>query len=325
MMKDKNVKIIWAYAALIFVVLMWSFMPIICNLKMVKDNYSPGMFTALRALFASLALAVINWKNLKNINREYFKYALPSGLSLASATLCQMVGYRCGAGPAVSAILENLSLIIIPILLFCCTKKAPTWTKIFAAAVCFIGSAIIALGDAGGDLFSVSLGVWLAALAGILYGVNFVITGVYAKKLDSGLFVFIQLSIQALLAFFYAIFGEMIWGTGETTFLFTFDVGALLVIAFVGVVATGICWTLRAYCMKTIPVMIVAVIMPFATVLTSVWSIVGGMEKPTWNFFVGGCIVIAAIFIAQLGDGWKKDKAKQTTPPEKVDEEENNC
>ena len=70
--------------------------------------------------------------------------------------------------------------------------------------------------------------------------------------------------------------------------------------------------------------MVASVIMPFSTVLTSVWSIVGGMEKPTSNFFVGGCIVIVAILVAELGDGWKKDKTEKVSVAEKVVEDENN-
>jgi drug/metabolite transporter (DMT)-like permease len=239
---------------------------------------------------------------LKKINKEYLKWALPSGVILGSAIISQMVGYRYGAGPGASAVLENLALIVIPILLFVFVKQKPTWTKITAAVLCFIGSAVIALSGSEGDLLSVSLGKWLACAAGILYGINFVITGTSAKKLDSGVFVFIQVGVQTILALAYALIGEKVLMAQENIFNYSLEIEHLLIIAGLGVVATGICWMLRAHCLKKIPIMIASVIMPFSTVLTGVWSILGGLEAFTWDLLIGGLLVVGAIFLAQLGD-----------------------
>ena len=301
----------WAYVELILVVLIWSFSPIISNLEIVKDNYSPGMIIALRSLFAVLALAVINGKRLIKINKEYLKWAVPSGFILGAASICQMVGYRYGAGPGESAVLENLALIVIPILLFVFVKQKPTWTKILAAVLCFIGSAIIALAGTAGDLLSVSLGKWLACLSGILYGANFVITGTYAKKLDSGVFVFVQIAVQTLTAFAYVFIGEQILLAKENVFICSLELAPLLTVAALGILATGICWTLRAHCLKKIPVMIASVIMPFSTVLTGIWSLIGGLEPFTWNLFIGGVIVVGAILLAQFGDKGEEQSAEE--------------
>lgn len=300
MKKIKLTKNVLAYIELLFVVLIWSFTPIVFNLKIVKESYSPGMIILLRVLFATLALGIINVKKLKSIHKEYFKTAIPSGFVLGVASISQMVGYRYGADPGTSAVLENLALIVIPILMYVCVKQKPTWTKIIAAVLCFFGSAMIALAGSEGNLFAVSLGKWLACIAGIFYGVNFVVTGVYAKKLDSSLFVFMQLAVQSVLALAYVLIGEKILLAKENVFAFSLDIGAFTIVAAFGILTMGICWVLRAHCLKSIPVMVVSIIMPFATVLTGVWSVIGGMETFTWDFLIGGLIVIAAIFIAEL-------------------------
>ena len=311
----------WAYVELILVVLIWSFSPIISNFEIVKDNYSPGMIIALRSLFAVLALAVINGKRLMKINKECLKLAVPSGFILGAASICQMVGYRYGAGPGESAVLENLALIVIPILLFVFVKQKPTWTKILAAVLCFIGSAIIALAGTAGDLLSVSLGKWLACLSGILYGANFVITGTYAKKLDSGVFVFVQIAVQTLTAFAYVFIGEQIFLAKENVFVCSLELAPLLTVAALGILATGICWTLRAHCLKKIPVMIASVIMPFSTVLTGIWSLIGGLEPFTWNLLIGGVIVVGAILLAQFGDKGEEQSAEEA-PLDEVEKKE---
>jgi drug/metabolite transporter (DMT)-like permease len=304
-------KTAWAYIALAVVVFTWSFTPILSNMKVVKDNYSPGMIIALRSLFATLTLLVINIKNLKKIGKEYFKVAVPSGIILALAMLSQMVGYRYGVDPGAAAVLENLALIVIPIVLYICVKEKPTWTKILAAVHCFIGSAFIALAGSEGNLFSVSLGKWLACIAGILYGINFVITGVYAKKLNSSAFILIQVAIQMVVAFVYSLVFERIFLASENVFAYSLAWKPLLVMVVLGVFATGICWTLRAYCLKWIPVMVVSIIMPLSTVLTGVWSVIGGMESATWELQVGTVIVIVAILIAETGDKRKKKYSKE--------------
>ena len=321
MSQMKITKGAWAYVELILVVLIWSFSPIISNLEIVKDNYSPGMIIALRSLFAVLALAVINGKRLMKINKEYLKWAVPSGFILGAASICQMVGYRYGAGPGESAVLENLALIVIPILLFVFVKQKPTWTKILAAVLCFIGSAIIALAGSAGDLLSVSLGKWLACLSGILYGANFVITGTYAKKLDSGVFVFVQITVQTLTAFAYVFIGEQILLAKENVFVCSLELAPLLTVAALGILATGICWTLRAHCLKKIPVMIASVIMPFSTVLTGIWSLIGGLEPFTWNLLIGGVIVVGAILLAQFGDKGEEQSAEEA-PLDEVEKKE---
>ena len=304
MNKIKTTKKFWAYIALFAVVLIWSLSPIVSNMKVVKSNYSPGMIIALRSVFATIALLLINVKKLKKINKNYFKVAVPSGLILATATLCQMIGYRYEAAPGETAFLENVSVVIIPIFLFLFTRKKPSWMKIGAAVLCFVGSAIIALAGSKGNVFSVSLGKWLAIIAGVMYGVNIAVTGVFTKKLDldSGLYVFIQLFIQSLAAFGYSIIGEKLLMAEGNVFQFTFQPLPLITVAVLGIVATGICWTLRTHCFKHINVMFVSIVMPFSLVLTGVWSIIGGMETLTWNLAVGGCIILMAILLADLGD-----------------------
>ncbi len=168
-------------------------------------------------------------------------------------------------------------------------------------------------------MLAVSLGKWLACASGILYGINFVITGTYAKKLDSGVFVFVQVGVQTILAFAYALIGEKLLMAQENIFTCSLEIEHLLIIAALGIIATGICWTLRAHCLKKIPIMIASVIMPFSTVLTGVWSIVGGLEPFTWDLLIGGIIVVGAIFLAQLGDKAQPTAEEQAT----VDGEEN--
>ena len=79
--------------------------------------------------------------------------ALSSGIFLTAGYITQMVSYLYTT-PAKTAFLENVSVIIIPILLYICVKEKPTWLKVAACVLCFIGSGIIALKGGAEDFWS---------------------------------------------------------------------------------------------------------------------------------------------------------------------------
>ena len=61
--------------------------------------------------------------------------------------------------------------------------------------------------------------------------------------------------------------------------------------------------------------MVVSIIMPLSTVLTGVWSVIGGMESVTWELLVGAVIVIVAILLAETGDKKKKTTQEELAEP----------
>ncbi len=304
MFKVKMTKKIWAYVALVAVVVIWGLAPLLSNSKWVEGKYSPGMLTACRGLISAIALGLMNIKKLKNLNKEYFKVAIPTGLFLSAGYICQMSSYLYTT-PGKSAFLENVSVIVIPIVIFICTREKPTWLKVAACGICFVGSGIIALQGGVEDFWSIGLGEWLAMLAGIFYGVNIAATGIYSKKLDSALYVFIQLSLLSAVSFAYSFIVE---GGIQGTLAISFEWQSILCILALALIATALCWALRTSCFKHIPVVVVAVVMPFSAVVTGVLSVAIGMDELTWNLLVGGFIVLAAILMAELGDVFEKKK-----------------
>jgi drug/metabolite transporter (DMT)-like permease len=251
----------------------------------------------------------MNIKKLKKLNKEYFKIAIPTGLFLSAGYITQMTSYLYTT-PGKAAFLENVSVIIIPIVIYLCTKEKPTWLKVAACALCFVGSGIIALKGGVDDFWSIGLGEWLAILSGVFYGVNIAATGIYSKKLDSSLFVFIQLSLLTVISLGYSLIVE--WGI-QGTMAISFEWESILCILFLALISTALCWALRTSCLKYIPVVVVAVVMPFSSVLTGVLSVALGMDELTWNLVVGGVIILAAILIAELGDVFKEKKAEIST------------
>ena len=317
MLKMKMSKKVWAYVALVAVVVIWGLAPLLSNSKWVEGQYSPAMLTACRGLISAIALGLMNVKKLKKLNKDYFKVAIPTGIFLSGGYIFQMTSYLYTT-PAKSSFLENVSVIIIPIVVFLCTREKPTWLKVAACGICFVGTGIIALKGGVQDFWSIGLGEWLAILAGVFYGVNIAATGIYTKKLDSALFVCIQLSMLTVISFAYSFLVE---GAIQGTMAISFEWESVLCILTLALVSTALCWALRTSCFKHIPVVVVAVVMPFSSVITGTLSVALGMDELTWNLVVGAVVILAAILIAELGDIFhekKKEKAeglKETSEP----------
>lgn len=308
--KGKKIKLsgkVWAYLGLFAVVLIWGLTPIVSDCKWVSGAYSPGMIVALRGLIAAIAIALINIKKLKNINRAYFKVALTSGVFLTAGYIAQTASYLYTT-PAKSSFLENVNIIVVPIIMYFCTREKPTWSKVTACVVCFVGMGVLALREGAEGLLSIGLGDGLAILAGVFYGVNVALTGLYSKEMDTSLFVLIQLSLLSLISFIYAFAVE---GAALHTLAVSFEWQSVVCMLGLGLLATALCWVLRTRCFKHIPVVAVAVGVSLASVVTGVCSVALGVDEPTWNLFVGGVVIIGSILFAELGDSFWKKKGKE--------------
>ena len=121
-MEQDRKKIITAYVGIISVVLIWGVVPSIKKM-IIANKISASLFSTVTARMAALVLLLINIKNLKHLRKEYFKIAVPSGVCLGIAALAQALAYNFNASPTNQAFLENLSCIVVPIILFFTVKK----------------------------------------------------------------------------------------------------------------------------------------------------------------------------------------------------------
>ena len=293
MAKLKNSKFIY-YIGIIFVVLVWGAYPVMT--KSLFEIFTPSLWDTSGGLIAVIALSIISHKKLKQLNWAYFKVAVPTGLFFSVAGLTQKFGLTMTT-PAIMAFLENLTCICVPLLMLILAKQKFTLPKILAAVLCLTGVFFLCGGDLTGD--STSLGVILCALAGILYSVNIAATGIYAKKLDTGLYLLVQFAVQFVTSAIYSIF-----------FLEDpkFSLEPLHLLSLVGIVliSTVLCWVIRTACLKKLDPSFVAVAMPFCSVVTGLLSVLAGSDSLSFALVAGAVLIFAAIMISGLADSKQK-------------------
>ncbi len=290
-----------AYSGLVFVIFIWGLSPIITNY--LHQFFSPTIRIAMGTFVCALSMLLISVKKLNVVNKDYFKIAIPTGACIGIADILQKIGLQYTT-PSHYAFLENLSVVVVPILLFFLIKKKPSWLTVLAAILC-LGSCFILTGMISGGAEIFWLGDSLCALSGVFYGINIAITGIHAKKFFVPFYLAIQLFTEAVLSFISAI---TLNATGIEPIMFSPDIKYILLnIAFV-LVSLTLGWLIRTWAMKKVDPTVVAVMMPFSATVTVIVSVILGQDKLSLELVLGAVLGLVAIILSGLGDREKKNK-----------------
>lgn len=298
-----------SYVGLIFVVFVWGTGPLIS--KYFLDYYSPTFGVAWSSVVSVVALAIMFRKRLKEINLDYFKVAIPLGVFYTGANLMQKIGLQYTT-PTIYSFLENLSCLVVPFLMWWFIKKKPALLQILGSLVCLASAFVLSGLGTKQTGFSLGFGEILCGLAGIFYGVNIAGTGAFTKKFDSALYIMILLAVESVLSFIVAIAFHFIQINGAPIEAIRFSWNPLLLltrIAFV-LISSTLCWVIRTNSMKYVDATVVAVMMPFSSIIAGTLSVLVGMDELTLNLVLGAVLGFIAMIICALGD-MRSDKKEK--------------
>lgn len=297
----ENNNLLFSYIGIIFVVIMWGLAPIIT--VELYDYYSSSISSAITSFVSVACILIYSRKKLKLLNADYFKPAITFGFFLAGANLSQKLGLTLTT-PTHSAFLENLSCVVVPFLSFLFIRKKPTVLKIVASVICLIGALFLSGIDLSTGEMQFGAGEILCSIAGLFYGVNIAGTGAFAKKLDSALYVMIQMSVLFVMSIIASVFFNFVPINGAVIekVKFSIDFLPLLSIVAYAIVMNALCWIIRAHSQKTVDATFVAIAMPVSSVITGAISILMGKENVTFAFVMGVALGILAIFVSICSD-----------------------
>ena len=293
----KEIRII-SFLVLVAVVALWGVAPVVS--KTAFDSFSPGMLIALRGVLAIVTMAIIINKNFKKINKSYL-ICIPAGVFLALAYIFQFVGLKYTV-PSKNTFLENISCITIPLFMFIFVREKPTWYSIASALICVIGSLIlVGNGFDFANFFRSGslLGDGLSAVGGLFFGLDIAFTKVFCKGKDPLIYVFLQICVMTVIAFIYAfVFEGQVFHVLE----YAFDIRSVLMVVFLGVICTAVCWVSRAWAMRYVDAMTVSLLVPLSAVVASILSIAYMIEEFTLNLLVGGLVILISIALCAIFD-----------------------
>lgn len=297
-----------AYLGLFFVVFIWGCSPLI-TLELYK-YYSPTFRLFFSELVLFAAYIIICGKNIKCFNLDYIKIGIPTGIFLALANMTQKIGLLYTT-PAKYAFLENLSCISVPILMYILVRKKPSVMTILSCITC-LASVFVLNGISFSDA-SWGIGEALCAAAGLLYGFNIAGTGAYAKNFCTSLYLAVQSGVSTVVYLISSFAFEKILITGKSgvavpieKIVFSINPVHIAAVVLTALIVSALCWTIRTNAMKHIDASIVAIIMPFSAVITSVLSIILGEDVLNVKLVVGGILGLLAIFMSSYNDIFRR-------------------
>lgn len=317
-MSGKKLKII-SIAALLMVVFLWGIAPVVSKHLFDNNLYSPALLVAARGLCSCVVMLVfiLCTKGFKQVTKAYW-ICIPAGIFLGAAYLFQFIGLETTT-PAKNTFLESVSCIAVPIMMFILVREKPSIASVLAAVACLVGSFVLCGNgwDFSAMFTAPTMGDILSAIGGIFFGVDIAFTKVFAKGKNPVVYVFFQLVILTIMSFAYAI-------PFEKNLTFSWYFPNVLIVVFLGVICTALCWLARTDAIKNVSAVTCAVIMPMAAVIATVTSIIFQIEEFSWNVVVGGLIIDLAIIISGVYDAKQEKKLKLENEKIEEAEESNN-
>ncbi len=300
---------ILAYASIIFVIFLWGVYPVLT--AGILEYFSGGTFSLIGSAASAVALTIICIPRLKLLNASYLRVAVPTGFAVATANLIQKIGLEYTT-PSYFAFLENLSCITVPIMLYIFIKKKPGLLTCGASFLCLVACFLLSGAAEGPDGFSFGKGEILCAIAGIIYGINIAATGAFAKKLDVLLYVMIHMWVSVVVSGLTVILLDRIKINGEPVerIVFSTDWRHIAAAAALVLFFSTFGWLIRTEALKFVNASVVAVMMPFSSLVTGVVAVLAGRDNLTFGLIAGGALIIIASVISGVGDALDSKRQK---------------
>lgn len=282
-------------ASLLGATLIWGSSFII--LKSTLDSVPTLWVLALRFTGAAALMALIGWKELKQLDRQYLKKGAVLGTALFAAYTLQTFGLEYTT-PGKNAFLTATYCVLVPFMWWAFTKKRPDAYNLCAALVCIIGMALVSL---DGDL-SLGLGDGLTICCGIFYALHIILTSRAVEGRSPVLLSMVQ----------FAVAGLWCWVTAPMISAFPTGVpaSAWWSIVYLCFMCTGICFLLQTIGQKHTTPQTASIILTLESVFGTLLSVIFYHEQLSLKTLTGFVLIFIAVLISETKLSFIRTKAR---------------
>lgn len=282
-------------ASLLGATLIWGSSFIV--LKSTLDSVPTLWVLALRFTGAAALMALIGWKELKQLDLQYLKKGAVLGTALFAAYTLQTFGLEYTT-PGKNAFLTATYCVLVPFMWWAFTKKRPDAYNLGAALVCIIGMALVSL---DGDL-SLGLGDGLTICCGIFYALHIILTSRAVEGRSPVLLSMVQ----------FAVAGLWCWVTAPMVSAFPTGVpaSAWWSIAYLCFMCTGICFLLQTIGQKHTTPQTASIILTLESVFGTLLSVIFYHEQLSLKTLTGFVLIFIAVLISETKLSFIRTKAR---------------
>jgi drug/metabolite transporter (DMT)-like permease len=288
---------ILAHALLLTVVIIWG-----ATFVLVKDalrDVSPLLFNLLRMALAFLALAIVNYRQLRNINRQSIVLGFAVGVFLAAGYQFQTAGLARTTA-AKSALITGLVVVFVPLLTLIPAIRPsgtlpPRWTTAIGALLAFSGLLLLTTppGTYWANLISnIGLGDLLSLACAIAFAAHLLSLAHTSKKVPTGQLATLQIGTAALLMAVTLPLG------GRPHFTLTPQLVTAL--AITSLLATAAAFTIQSWAQQHLPPTHTAILLTLEPVFACLTSFLVLHEHLGRRSLLGAILILAGIAFIEL-------------------------
>ncbi len=276
---------------LILVTLCWGVSYLLMDISLVELD--PFTLNAFRFLGAFAIAALISFKKIKTVNKTTLKYSLLVGFALVFVYIGATFGVKY-TSLSNSGFLCALTVIFTPILGWIFFRKSPGKKLTFVVILCFVGIALLTLGDD----FSINMnhlkGDLLCLMCAVAYAVDLLLTekAVSHEEVDAYNLGVFQLGVTGTLNLIMAFIVEtpQLPETGQVW-------GAVI---FLSVFCTGVAFVLQPVAQQYTTASHVGVIFTLEPVFAAIVAYFFAGEVLSAKAYIGAVLMLASILIMEI-------------------------
>ncbi|MCW2607768.1 MAG: Threonine/homoserine efflux transporter RhtA [Frankiales bacterium] len=265
-------------------------------LKDVVGRVPVADFLALRFLVAAAAVTLLAPRALGRLTADERRHAVLLGLVYGVGQVLQTTGLQTTSA-SVSGFLTGMYVVFTPVLGAVLLRARTTPVTWLAVGLATVGLGVLSLQG-----FAVGTGEALTVLSALLYGLHIVGLGRWSREGSALGLTIVQLWVVAAVCLVAGLPG------GLTVPTRAFDWGVLV---FMALVAGAAALVVQTWAQARLAPARAAVIMTMEPVFAGFFAVLLGGEVLTTRVLVGGGIVLAAMYLVELGPG-QRDVAVET-------------
>ena len=286
-----------AHLLLLAVVFVWG-----ATFVLIKDalpDASPLLFNLLRMTLAFLALAIVNHRQLRNINRHALVSGLIVGLFLAAGYQFQTAGLALTT-PAKSAFITGLVVVFVPLFtmipaLRSTNTSPPRWTTGIGALLAFSGLLLLTTpsGTSFQNLFaSIGLGDLLTLACAIAFAGHLLALAHTSHRVPTGQLATLQIGVATLIMAITLPLG------GRPHLSVTPRL--LIALAVTSLLATAAAFTIQSWAQQHLPPTHTAILLTLEPVFACLTSFFVLHEHLGRRSLVGAALILGGIAFIEL-------------------------
>lgn len=281
--KEKRTGIL-AKLALFGAALIWGSSFVV--VKNTTDMIPPFYLLAFRFTVGTLALSIIFFKKLRELNSDYLKRGAVIGCFLFCAYGTQTIGIT-DTTPGKNAFLTAIYCVLVPFIFWAVDKSKPDRYNVAAALLCIVGIGMVSLTEG----FSISMGDSLTLLGGVFYALHLVSITKLGRGHDPVLITILQFAVTAILSW--------ICGAIFEPFPTEIAAGSVYGILFLGLFATAAALLLQNVGQKYTHPSAAAIILSLESVFGVLFSIIFYREQVTLKIGIGFLLIFLAVIVSE--------------------------